>query len=247
MSAFLLKSIAIVAMLIDHLAFALDGLIFFESTFALRAVGRIAFPIFAYFVGEGFRHTKNVNRYLMRLGAFALLSEIPFDMLFRNAGNVAKYGFGEGFVFLEFSHQNVFFTLFLGVLAAHLLKIGADRPITYVLAPMPIILGDALNTDFGSLGVLMVFACAVISWGKAYRLVALFLGGIAMFYPFYVFSPAYAYMLMAGYASALALLLCYNGKRGRSGRFVQWVFYLFYPIHLLGILGILWLIISILR
>ena len=100
MTAFTLKIIALFAMLIDHIAVA------FPDTFPLwfRAVGRLAWPIFAYFLAEGFRHTKAREKFLMRLLAFAVISEIPYDLVMGNAVNFA-------------ANTNIFYTLFLGGMA----------------------------------------------------------------------------------------------------------------------------------
>ena len=102
-NTFTLKMIAIIAMFIDHL-----GAVIFPEYIELRIIGRIAFPIFAYTLVEGFVYTHDVFKYMKRLGVLALLSEIPFDLAF----------FGTP---LEFGHQNVFFTLFLGILMLYLL------------------------------------------------------------------------------------------------------------------------------
>lgn len=71
----------------------------------LRMIGRIAFPIFCFLLVEGFLHTRNLKKYMIRLGIFALVSDVPFDLAF----------FGE----IGLNHQNVFFTLFLGVCAMY--------------------------------------------------------------------------------------------------------------------------------
>lgn len=122
LTSFAIKVIAIVTMLIDHC-----GAVFVERELALikatvpnyegdptyvalnitdgimRSIGRIAFPLFIFLLIQGFMHTRNRLKYAIRLGLFALISEVPFDMAFRNT-------------YFTMSYQNVFFTLFLGFL-----------------------------------------------------------------------------------------------------------------------------------
>ena len=102
MSAEVLKLIALLSMLIDHIGAALVSSPSQLYT-VCRKVGRLAFPIFAFFIVEGFIHTKNIKKYLFRLGIFALLSEIPYDLAFHDR-------------FFDFSGQNVLFTFFIAVL-----------------------------------------------------------------------------------------------------------------------------------
>ena len=124
-----LKLVAIITMLIDHTAATIldrtlmargmgeldatnpqavldfmsenAGLYYLDSF--MRLIGRIAFPIFCFLLVEGFKYTHNKWNYAIRLGIFALVSEIPFDLALFNQ-------------FLEFSHQNVYFTLLIGLL-----------------------------------------------------------------------------------------------------------------------------------
>ncbi|MEG1942513.1 MAG: TraX family protein, partial [Angelakisella sp.] len=104
MTSFTLKIIAIAAMLIDHI-----GYMFFPDMIIFRLIGRIAFPIFAFFVAEGIRFTHDRKKYLTRLLLLAVISEIPFDLM-RNGSAFSP------------SSQNVCFTLAVGVVCVWLLE-----------------------------------------------------------------------------------------------------------------------------
>ena len=75
MTSAALQWLALVAMLIDHL-----GYLFFPGIPLLRAVGRLSFPIFAFLLAEGLAYTANVKRYALRLWAFAVFSEVPYQL-----------------------------------------------------------------------------------------------------------------------------------------------------------------------
>jgi len=229
MSAFALKIIAITAMLIDHFAFMFDGRLVFELVPVLRMVGRMAFPIFAYFVGVGFRSTSDVHKYLTRLGIFALISEIPFDIAL-NAHTYPQYEI----VWLEFGRQNIFFTLFLGLLAALIYKKAFTNWHYAIVLPLPFVAAMFLQADFGLIGVMLVFACAVID-RREYRLAVLLIGGLALHMPL---GGNLMLMMNTGYIAALILLAFYNGKQGPK---MKWLFYAFYPLHLLFLFGLIML------
>ena len=78
-----LKIIACVSMLIDHI-----GIVFVDNNLFMRAVGRLAFPIFAFLLVQGLLHTSDVRRYLLRLSIFAVVSEIPFDLAMQDRKSV---------------------------------------------------------------------------------------------------------------------------------------------------------------
>ncbi len=209
-----LKIIACLTMLIDHL-----GAVFFPQYIYLRIIGRIAFPIFAFLIAEGYLHTHNVKKYLIRLFTFALISEIPFNLAFN--GNIIDFGSG----------LNVFFTLFFGLLAVFVY----DHYKNFGFLPVLLIgiIAHLLDTDYGMLGVMVIFAFYAFK-GDFYKqalsyilLTLVFLGILYLEYEsinLQVFSPI-----------ALIPIYFYNGKKGFN---IKYLFYVFYPGHLL-ILGLL--------
>lgn len=170
-----LKWIAIVSMFIDHVGAAVLERILIhvpqESIYTLaavdrvlRAVGRIAFPIFIFLLIEGFHHTRSRGRYLARLTVFAFLSDIPFDLAFFLKGNPFVTG-----VFMTPKHQNVFFTLALGFLSMWLIENVRPKGVLNLKA-MPRVLAciaigaagclaaEALHTDYSWGGVIAILA-----------------------------------------------------------------------------------------
>ncbi len=200
MSTFILKIIAITAMLIDHV-----GYMFFPQHVIFEIIGRIAFPIFAYLLVEGFVHTRNVKKYMLRLGVFALVSEIPFDLMF----------FGK----LDFNHQNVFFTLFLGLLMLYLMD-KMPRGIDCFLCGLVFVLAaDLLRTDYGSFGILMIFWFYLYREQKLWKFIGIALINVLLM------SGSQVYAILA-----FIPILLHNRKEGPK---IKWFFYGFYPAHLL--------------
>ena len=162
MSAFVLKIIALLSMLIDHM-----GVVFPEYFgIEFRVVGRIAFPIFVFLVAEGFRHTKSPVKFLARLFVFAIISEPFFDLAFDNDIN-----------FL--TRTNIFYTLFLGGVAICICELAdgiatnaggteTGRKIRYfftsaVLISLLLVVAELLTTDYGAYGVIFIFIMYIIN------------------------------------------------------------------------------------
>ncbi len=206
LSTFQLKWIAIVTMLIDHI-----GMVLFPGVTWLRAIGRLSFPIFCFVLVEGFYHTHDRRNYLIRLGLFALISEVPFDL--------ARSG-----VFIDPERQNVFFTLFLGF--AMLCGIREFKAAWEQVAVVLVNVSFAalFSVDYGAQGVLLILVYAVF---RDYQWPKLILGALWNF----LFRVRTQYF---GVFSMFPLAL-YNGEKGRS---MKWFFYIFYPAHLLLLVGI---------
>jgi len=222
MTAFTLKIIAFVSMFIDHMA------VVFPDTFPFwfRGIGRLAWPIFAFLLAEGFMHTKSPEKFLIRLLAFAIISEIPYDLAMGNTINFA-------------ASTNIFYTLFLGGIAIR----WYERMKTWygwqTMAALGALLPTALfaeflTADFGGLGVLFIFAMYAIK-PKRLRMAALSGFTLAQFIPLLM---AYSlgieirleYLLMIPFAiAAVPLVTMYSGNRGIHAK---WLFYWMYPAHL---------------
>ena len=201
LNTFTLKMIAIITMVIDHV-----GHIFFPEEMVFRMIGRLSFPIFAYVLAEGFTYTRDVKKYMLRLGIFALLSEIPYDLAIM--GSV-----------LEFSHQNVFFTLFFGVLMLWLMTRTKNMILQYGTVAAMLLLCEFLNTDYSDIGILMIFIFYLFRERKIEKLLIVGLIFIALS------GGVQLYAILA-----LPLIALHNREQGPK---MKVFFYLFYPAHLL--------------
>lgn len=204
MTGFQLKLLAMLAMTADHI-----GAVFFPEIPLLRWIGRLAMPVLSFFIGEGLRHTRSPRRYLLRLTGFALLSELPFDLAF--------YGG------IEWGHQNVYFTLALGLLA--LWAIQSRGMEGWLLALTAALAAELLGCDYGMYGVLLILLLDRFHRARSEQLAGAALLNLAFF----------GLQTQILSLIALPLLWLYNGKRGRDDRRL---FYLYYPAHLC-VLGIL--------
>lgn len=220
MTSFSLKILAITCMLIDHLG----SLILYDSPSysILRAIGRLCFPIMAYLIAEGFLHTRNLDRYILRLGAFALISEPIFDFAF-----YSSWAFWDS--------QNIFFTLLLGLLAIQVWETTFTRSKVQGIALLLalVLLAGLISADYGGQGVLLVLLC---HWGHKlapkhgkWALYGCFLAGTLLL----SLSPWILHQIPC--MLAVFPIALYNGKRGPK---LTYFFYAFYPLHLLA-LGIL--------
>ena len=206
LDSFQLKCIAIVSMALDH-----TGAVLYPSQIWLRCLGRIAFPIFCFLIVEGFFHTHDVRRYMGRLGVFALISEIPYDLAFRG-------------VPLEYDHQNVFFTLLIGIGMMVLLERNREWPVKAVILLLAMWLAVLIRSDYNFRGILLIFVFYIFHES---RWLAVTAGGFWNF--------LYQGVIQKYGVLSVRPLALYNGERGRK---MKYFFYIFYPVHLLLLYGI---------
>ncbi len=219
-----IKTVALFFMLIDHIGVSVvsefikvdgsaEGLI---AYYICRLFGRVAFPLFCFLITEGIVHTHSLGKYAMRMWLFAIISEVPFDLM------------GEGVLFF-LQAQNVFWTfaLFLTALAAAQKWNRSIWP--YALAAA--IAAWILKTDYGWAGILLLYLmmCAKPVIQQAGGVILITDASVKLFQ-----DP------MIGVVMAIIPCVClvsilrqYNGKRGRNVN--KYLFYGFYPVHMLAL------------
>ena len=213
-----LKVIAIISMVIDHLAhFYWRDAIWINQVllsvghrqitpyFLMRLVGRIAFPLFAFLLVEGFLHTRDRFKYGRNLLIFALISEIPW--------NLAHLGTW------HYPSQNVFFTLFLGYLGLCAIELYKDDSKRLLASLLGLLAASVLlRADYGCSGFGFILLLYVLRENKILQAI--------------IGSCVLGSRWIAGLA--FIPINMYNGKRGFvKGAFAKYFFYVFYPAHLL--------------
>ena len=217
-SAFYLKLFALIAMTVDHV-----GAMFFPGHLWMRLVGRLAMPVFCFFVAEGFRHTKDVPKYMLRLFLGAVLSMGPYYLAF-------------GWT------QNVLFSLLFGLIALFLTKKVDLLSQKILLCALMCLVSTVFLCDWYFVGVILVvgfyYAAGDMRKTAAILFFALLLNLTVMLAATLLFeNSSYLVSGFTQFAALLALPLLglYDGTRGP--RF-KWSFYVYYPAHLLALWGI---------
>ena len=213
MTSFVLKIIAIISMFIDHLSYTLYG----KFTF-LNYIGRLAFPIFAFQITEGYLYTKNLKKYFLRLGIFAVISQIPY-YIFLNS-------------FTSSFSLNIFFTLFAGLLAITVFDKLKNKYLGFLCAVIIAVISEYLHFDYGWFGVLIIFIFYIFKNNEINMSIG-FICSVCLKYIIALiqnnFYYAY-YILLLFTALSIIPILLYNKEQGKSAKYF---FYIFYPVHLL--------------
>ncbi len=217
-----------------------EGSVYTPDSIWLTCVGRLAFPMFAFMLVEGYHHTRSVKKYMLRLLVFAVVSEIPFDLM---VGGSVLYPF----------HQNVMWTLLLGLGTMHLIDrlIGGRQSLLRFLAAFAAVIVSAVLAtlfmlDYFGFGVLTVLTFYIFRGGnwisRLGQLVCLALinleliGGLVM--PVSLFGLSFDLPQQGFALLSLVFIWLYNGSQGPHGKAVKYSFYVFYPLHML-ILGLI--------
>ena len=214
-----LKLIALIAMTIDHV-----GMLLFPYEVWFRVVGRLAFPIFAYMIGEGCIYTRHRGRYIGKMAVLALMCQIVYYLamgsLYQCVLVTFSLSIGLAFLIDNAGQRNTAGSWILAVLG-----LAAVYFLTEILPGF--LPGTDYGVDYGFFGVLLPLT--------------VYLGRTRQ--QKFVFFSLGAAVLAAGYGGiqwysllALPLLMLYNGRRGRAK--LKNLFYIYYPAHLVAIYAI---------
>jgi hypothetical protein len=216
-----LKCLAMLFMFLDHAwATIVPGNLW------MTCVGRLAFPIFAFQIVEGYFLTSDFKKYLKRIFVFALISEIPFNLIIS-----ANW-------FYPF-HQNVLFTFFIALICIDVLEnkpLVFSIPVTLVLT----LLSGLLMVDYGICGVLTVLVFYFSrnkKFGYLFQAVCLIIINCyiyeGQFITFNLNSLTYSFPVQSFAVFSLPIIWLYNGEKGIGGKIARLFGYWFYPLHAL--------------
>ena len=189
-------------MFLDHYHYIIGG------SKILNVVGRIAFPIFAFTLSEGYVHTRSLKKYLFRLFIFAVSIQMPSIL----------FGY-------DYS-MNIFFTLFLGLLSIYIFNLKKINIILkIILIGFVLFFSQKFKLDYGMYGILLIMNFNIFRDYK-FKILMNFL----VLNVFNMIFPKVFDLVDTQFFSLISLvfIFMYNGEKGRS---MKYFFYLFYPIH----------------
>lgn len=182
---------------------------------SVEVLGRIAFPIFAFAISEGYKHTRNLKNYILRIGIFAVLLQIP------------------SWIFSYNYPLNIFFTLFTGLCLISVLKNKNVNDIVKIICMiMLFFITKKINLDYGLYGLFTILIFTFYNENKLKMMINFVILNIINVVRPNIFDLDFTqiYSLLA-----LIPIILYNGERGKNWKYF---FYLFYPLHFLVIEGI---------
>ncbi len=226
--SFVLHIFAMTFMLCDHIWATV------YSAEWLTCVGRLAFPIFAFLCTEGYSHTKNFKKYILRMFLFACISEIPFNLMY--AGSMI-YPF----------HQNVLWTFVIALLGIHLLEKCYKKKFWIFAIMLPIVffvsyqIGYLTMVDYYGVGILTVYLFHFLRERNPKNMFLLFFFLLILntkflgsyYYVVNLFGREIHIIQQSFAIFALIPIWLYNGKQGIHNKWIQYSFYSFYPLHML--------------
>lgn len=212
MTSFVLKIIAIIAMLFDHIGYVIFGRFSF-----MNYIGRLAFPIFAFGISEGYTHTKDLKKYFLRLLVFAITSQIPY-MLFM------------GLLTNTFT-LNILFTLILGLLAITVYEKLNNKYLGLLFVILCSIIAHFGHFDYGWFGIATIFIFYIFKDKKVLMNLSFIIAVFMNYFYTYITTSRIEFLFIILFCTlSLIPINLYNTKKGKD---TKYLLYVFYPLHLL--------------
>lgn len=231
LSMFALKIIALISMLSSHIVIVFSENLSPDTSLWMYYFGRLSFPIFAFFIANGWRRTHSRLLYIIRILIMAIVSQVPYSL--------ALYGasFGSFKSFFVGAPLNIGFTFLLAMLSLWIFdllrKMSFPKVLSAVCAFIPAFLFETLtpfHVDYGYFGVLLILVMYITMGDDS----LMFLSSAAVFA---AMCATFGDLVMTVrldvflcYIAAAVLLMFYNGRMGAKAKYL---FYIFYPAHLL--------------
>lgn len=232
LSAYHLKIIAILAMLIDHIAWAFIpiGSVLGQ---AMHIIGRLTAPIMCFFIAEGFYHTKNIKRYALRLGIFALISHIPYNYFM--FGNLP---FPFNHEFQSILRTSIMFPLLLGLISLVVWNNKKINKVTKIIL-ITIFCLIAIPADWSFIPIFWILGFGINHDNfkqqmKSFSIISIPIVLTPLIFLVEKNSNWYGQIFHIGVFLAIPFLKKYNGRLG-GNKYSKWLFYIFYPLHMLVI------------
>ena len=231
MTAYILKLLAIITMTIDHFSY----IVYPGQTSWMNCIGRIAFPIFAFQISEGYTHTHNLKKYFSRLILFALISQLPYAWfhysMFKNI------------------NLNIIFTLILGLLSIHIYQslinkgksavengnknaLSSYKSLAILVVVSIALLAEFFYFDYGAFGIFLIFFFYILRNKKILRNIVVIILTFLYYTPTLMASNFNILIITIFLFTILPLIFInlYNGKKGKNSKLL---FYIYYPVHLI--------------
>lgn len=202
-----IKLIAAITMVIDHVGYMFFPFYINPNFIIFRIIGRIAFPIFAYYVAMGFKRTSNFKNYIKRMAIFAIITQLPFY-------------FFSGKVF----YLNVMVTFLFALLMLYFWEKNKILP-----AIIMIIIPELLSADYGAYGVLMVLVFYLYGDNLKKSIISVAL--LTLVYTFFTYGFTTNLLAYVQMCCIVAIPILFISTR-KNFKMFKYFFYWFYPVHI---------------
>lgn len=193
------------------------GYTVFNKFSFMNYLGRLSFPIFAFGISEGYKHTKDLKKYFVRLFIFAIISQIPYMLFLNNLTNTFSL--------------NILFTLILGLFAITAYEKSNNKYLGFLYVILCCIIAHICYFDYDWFGIIIIFIFHIFKDKKIIMNLIFSISAFINYFPNYIISHRTEYLFIILFCIfSLIPINLYNEKKGKN---TKYILYIFYPLHLL--------------